>query len=321
MSTGASRSLSLIGLALVATIGLACQTTLERFEFTEVHMGVPVRMVLYASSEPQAAEAGRTAFARIRGLDAIMSDYRPDSELVRLGATAGQPAPVSEELFAVLGRALEIADSTDGAFDPTIGPLTTLWREARETSHLPDAPAMERARSLVGWRLLDLDSTARTAHLTVPGMALNLGGIAKGLILQEALATLRSQGIDRALVEAGGDLVVSNAPPGQAGWRIDVPGADAEFVALASALTNAALASSGASEQFVEIDGVRYSHVIDPATGLGLTHSLIMHVIAPDGATADALATALGIVGQEQAPEWLSAFPDVVMSASSRPPG
>jgi thiamine biosynthesis lipoprotein len=314
MSTGASRSLSLIGLCLVTSFGLACQTPPERFEFTEVHMGLPVRLVLHARGESAARDAARAGFARIRGLDAIMSDYRPDSELSRLGRTSGRPVAVSRELFAVLSRARELAEVTDGAFDPTIGPLTTLWRIAREDGRLPDAGTLERARNQVGWHLLELDRTQLTAALTVEGMSLNLGGIAKGFILDEALSTLRSLGFDRVLIEAGGDVVVGEAPPGTPGWHVEVAGADDVFTARAAALTHAALATSGASVQFIEIDGVRYSHVIDPATGLGLTHNRMVHVIAPDGATADALATAVGVMADDRIDDLQAVFPDVAVS-------
>jgi thiamine biosynthesis lipoprotein len=142
-------------------------------------------------------------------------------------------------------------------------------------------------------------------------MRLDLGGIAKGYILQEALHVLRSTGVTRALVESGGDIVVGDAPPGRAGWRIDVPGADAAFAARAATLSNAALSTSGPTAQFVQIDGVRYSHVVDPRTGVGLTNGITAHVIASDGATADALSTALTVLGPDAAGPILAGFPGV----------
>ena len=145
-------------------------------------------------------------------------------------------------------------------------------------------------------------------------MRLDLGGIAKGYVLQEALRVLDARGVPRALVEAGGDIVAGDAPPGRTGWRIDTPGADEAVTTRAAALTRAALATSGAAMQFVEIDGTRYSHIIDPRTGLGLTHHLTAHVIAGDGATADALATALSVVGAAQGPSILRRFPGALAS-------
>jgi thiamine biosynthesis lipoprotein len=145
-------------------------------------------------------------------------------------------------------------------------------------------------------------------------MRLDLGGIAKGYILQEALATLRRAGIDRALVESGGDIVVGDAPPGHDGWTIDVSAADPDFRQSASRLTNVALSTSGATAQFVEIDGVRYSHVVDPRTGLGVTNGLTAHVIAQDAATADALATALAVVGHQGLHGLSRQFPGVTLA-------
>ena len=284
------------------------------FEFTQIHMGLPVRLVLHASDRAAAESAARDAFARIADLDRMMSDYRPDSEL-RAIERSREAVRVSPELMDVLRRALDIAQATGGAFDPTLGPLVALWREARTTRRLPDSAALGTARQRTGWRQVELDAAASTVRLRVDGMRLDLGGIAKGYILQETLHILRSRGVTRALVESGGDIVVADAPPDRAGWRIDVPGADREFAARAAQLTNAALSTSGPAAQFVEIGGVRYSHVIDPRTGLGLTNSITAHVIASDGATADALSTALTVLGPEAGAPILRRFPGVDWAA------
>jgi thiamine biosynthesis lipoprotein len=301
----------LIIFGLPAVLASVAQTP-ARFEFTEVHMGLPVRIVLYAEDEPAARVAGAAAFDRIGALDTVLSDYRPDSELNGLSATSDRWVPVSDGLYAVLIQARWIARATGGAFDPTVGPLVSLWREARRVVRLPDAEALADARRNVGWPHLSFDPERQAVRLARSGMQLDLGGIAKGFVLQDALEVLRGHGVATALVEAGGDVVVGDAPPGRPGWRIDVPGADPTFAARAARLTNGALATSGGSRQFVEIDGVRYSHVVDPATGLGLTHDLVAHVIARDGATADALATALGVAGPDRTAAILSAFPDVM---------
>lgn len=285
-----------------------------RREFRELHMGVEVRIVLYAPDDERAREAARAAFARMAELEDIMSDYRPESELRRLERRPRDWVPVSEELFEVLARAVEIAEVTDGAFDPTVGPLVALWREARRIGRLPDARMLDSARALVGWRRLVLRVGGRDVLLERPGMRLDLGGIAKGYIVERALAELRKRGVSSALVEAGGDIAVGDAPPGQQGWRIDAPTADSLVQARASALTNAVIATSGPGSQFVEIEGKRYSHVVDPRTGLGLTNANYATVIAPDGALADALATALTALGPERVARLLSRYPGVTAS-------
>ena len=286
-----------------------------RVEFSEVHMGLPVRIVLYAEDDERAAEAARAAFARIAALDGIMSDYRTDSELHVVEAHAGDWVGVSPELYAVLARSIEIARASGGAFDPTVGPLVALWRDARRSLARPDAAALERARAHVGWQHVSLDAQRRAIRLARRGMRLDLGGIAKGYILQEAVRVLEQRGVTRVLVESGGDVVAGEAPPERGGWSIDVPATvDRSFRERAMSLRRAAIATSGPTAQFVEIDGIRYSHVVDPRTGFGLTNRVIARVIAPDAATADALATALTVVGQQSASELLANYPDAVVS-------
>lgn len=263
-------------------------------------MGLPVRIVLYAPTASSAARAATEAFNRIAALDAEMSDYRPDSALSAVARQAPAPVPVPADLFTVVQRALALAEETDGAFDPTVAPLVALWRESRKTGRRPDPAAVDRARQLVGWPQVELDPEHRTIRLAKAGMTLDLGGIAKGYILDAALGTLRRAGFDRALIEAGGDLVAGDAPPGRDGWTIDLPNAaqlPREFVARAASLRNAALSTSGPAMQFAAIDGVRYSHVIDPRSGSPLTSPLSAHVIHADATLADALSTAATVLG------------------------
>ncbi len=255
-------------------------------------MGMEVRIVLHAADEDTAARAATAAFATIAALDARLSDYRPDSDVRGIAGAAPEPVVVVPEVFDVVTRAVDVARATGGAFDPTIAPLVALWRTSRTSQILPSPDEVAQARALVGWSRIELDQTRVTVRLPEAGMHLDLGGIAKGFILQSALDTLRAEGVPRALLEAGGDIVVGEAPPGADGWSIAVTCAE-----QMGPLRNAALATSGATAQFVEINGTRYSHVVDPRTGLGLTDHHTVHVTAPDGATADAWATALSVLG------------------------
>ena len=165
-------------------------------------MGMPVRVVLYADTEAEARRAATAAFARVDALEQIFSDYRAGSEVSRLSARAQEWVPVSGELFALTRRAIEIARLTDGAFDPTVGPLVSLWREARRTKTLPPAATIESARARVGWPLIDLDEHRRAIRLKTEGMRLDFGGIAKGYILQDALRAAAAAGVTRPLLEA-----------------------------------------------------------------------------------------------------------------------
>lgn len=282
-------------------------------------MGVQARIVLYAP-DPAAAERGAVAaFDRIAALDAIMSDYRQDSELMRLAGRSGAgPVPVSADLFHILRRSEQLARLSGGAFDVTAGPLVQLWREARDTITLPASDALETARSRSGYALLRLDPEDSTATLANKNMRLDLGGVAKGFAADEALATLRAHGLPHAMIEFGGDIAAGDSPPyernaanspenARTGWRITEPLSGRAFH-----LTNAAISTSGDTVQFVVIDGVRYSHVLDPRTGIPLTSRIAVTVIAPEGILSDGLATTLSVLGPEAGMDLVErTWPDV----------
>ena len=192
---------------------------LVRFEFEETHMASPFHLVLYSTDEATARRASRAAFDRIEALNAVLSDYDPESELSRLSRSAGGPAvKVSADLFDVLERSKRLYERSGGAFDVTIAPVGRLWRRARRDRKLPDPARIAEARQLVGSDKMLLDPTARTVQLLKPGMKLDVGGIAKGYAAQAGLDVLRSMGIARALVGGAGDIVVGDPPPDAEGW-------------------------------------------------------------------------------------------------------
>lgn len=296
-------------LALTLVVGGGCQSwapreQLSRHEFTRPEMGLSFRIVLYADSPERAKRAADAAFARIQQLNDILSDYDSDSELSRLSMSSGQGrvVPVSADLWRVLEASQKMSARSGGAFDITVGPVVNLWRKARREKKLPDPERLAAARALVGYQNLRLDPRGRTARLEVAGMRLDLGAIAKGYAVDEALKVLRTNGVTRALVAGGGDMAAGDPPPGQKGWRIELAPLDVanpsatEFVWLA----RGGLATSGDLFQRLEIDGKRYSHIVDPHTGLGLIdHSLVV-VLARDGITADGLSTAISVLGPER---------------------
>lgn len=278
-------------------------SALRRFEAVEPHMGTLVRITVYAADERAASDAFRAAFDRIRDLDAILSDYRPDSELNRITKTAvARPVPVSADLFVVLRASQDLSEATGGAFDVTLGPVVRLWREAGKTARVPDAAALREAASRSGFRKLHLDREHRTVMFDIAGMALDVGAIGKGYAASEAIEVLGARGVRSALVAVSGDLAFSDAPPGLRGWRIGIHSDDpsAAGVPAVLELTNAAVSTSGSSEQHVDVDERRYSHVIDPSSGLGLVDDITVTVIAPHGLDADGLDTAVSILGVQR---------------------
>jgi thiamine biosynthesis lipoprotein len=275
---------------------------LERFTFQEPHMGTQFRLVLYAKDKATAEKVARAAFARVAELNRIMSDYLEDSELMQLCKKAGgEPVEVSKDLFQVLQEADRISKLSGGAFDVSIAPVVKLWRKARRTGKLPETEELKKALALVDYRQIKLHPEGRRVQLMLVGMLLDLGGIGKGYAADAFLEVLRQHGIRSALVAAGGDITVSEAPPDAKGWKVGIaplePGGGPSKYLL---LRNAAVSTSGDLFQFVEIGGKRYSHIVDPKTGLGLLGRRSVTVIAPRGASADGLDTALCILGPQR---------------------
>lgn len=285
---------------------------LRRFDFEAPLMATTFRISLYAESKDLAEKAADAAFGRIAALNAVYSDYEPNSELMKLcNGGADEPFKASEELLSLIVRGSEIARDTEGAFDLTAGNLTRLWRRSRRMRELPPEDRLQQALLATDWRAVDVDAREKTITLKKPGMLLDLGGIAKGRAADEALRILREHGIEKALVTAGGDMAVGAPPPGDDAWevklRVSTP-PDAEERLETVRVKNCGVSTSGDLYQFVEIDGVRYSHIVSPKTGLGLKERIACTVIAPDCTTSDALATAMCVMGEKKGREVAKGF-------------
>jgi FAD:protein FMN transferase len=280
------------------------QPSLARYEFTRVEMALPFRIVLFAPNSLAASNAAASAFDRIHQLNAILSDYDSDSELSRLSQSSGQDleVKVSDDLWNVLTASQEIARASEGAFDITVGPVVNLWRKARRDKKFPRADLLADARSRVGYTNIVLNERSHTAKLLHPDMRLDVGGIGKGYALDEAMKVLQAHGITRALITGAGDMAVGDAPPDKSGWRVelaplDSPDAPATQFVL---LRNCGFATSGDLFQRLEIGGKRYSHIVDPRTGIGLTDHSLVNIVARDATTADALSKVVSVLGSEK---------------------
>jgi len=286
---------------------------LSRYEASHRAMGSVFTIVLYAEDDKSARAGFEAAFRRIVELDDTLSDYDPRSELSRLSAASPteDAVPVGDDLWRVLHESKRFHDVSGGAFDVTVGPLTTLWRRARRTKELPSDEQLQKALDAVGFQHVELVEDKQAVLLKRAGMRLDLGGIAKGLAVDEALAELRQQNIDSALVNGGGDIAASAAPPGRDGWKIGVaplaPGAKPSIFLL---LEHQAVATSGDAWQYVEIAGKRYSHIVDPETGLGLSSRSSVTVVAEDCTSADALASSVSVLGPVKGLELIDSWDD-----------
>ncbi|MBU3683129.1 MAG: FAD:protein FMN transferase [Phycisphaerales bacterium] len=264
-------------------------------EYRRIVMGAECRVVV-AADEQTADRAAEAAFARLAEVEQALSDWMAGSEVRRLPVRAGEQSAVSADLAAAIAASLAWSERTDGAFDATLGALTGAWRAARRAG-TPLDPA--EARALVarcGWRHVRFDPAARTFSSAVDGLRFDFGAIGQGLGADAAMAAIRAQGVQSALVDLSGDIVAGEAPPGRRAWRV----AADDDQATTLFLRNQAVTTSGDRAQHLDAGGVRLSHVLDPATGWPVTTRVQVTAGAPTATDADALATALCVLGPER---------------------
>jgi thiamine biosynthesis lipoprotein len=271
----------------------------------ELVMGTLAKISLPAGT----AAAFEAAFAALRRVDASMSLYRPESALVRVNAHAAEHAePVDADLFACLERARALSALTDGAFDVTVLPLLRAWGAYPDLAYLPAGRI-----DAVGWGGLLLDAGARTVRFRRDGMAIDLGGIAKGFALDRARAALIAASVSRATLALGGQLVMLG-DGGTAGPRIavrDPADPDATLGVLVLDPNVSVSTSANYARDFASEGWRTHSHIFDPRTGRAVRTGLAVTVWAPDATTADALSTALLVLGPERARQMLTRAPDV----------
>lgn len=238
-------------------------------------------------------------------VDTLMSTYRPDSELSRLNRhPAGQPFPLSPETSAVLATASEVSALTGGAFDVTVGSLVGAWGfGAGRLAELPAEQTIRRLREASGWQKLRLDPERRTAVRTVPGLQCDLSAVAKGYATDRIAEAIEGLGHRNYLAEVGGEVRVAGHNPEGGPWRIGVerPDAAGRVARRILQLRDTAVATSGDYRSYREVDGHRFSHVVDPRTGRpsdsGIASATVMDASA---ARADALATAFLVLGEAE---------------------
>ncbi len=263
-------------------------------------MGSPFLIMLVTDDSLKAGALANDCYSLIDSFNRIYSDYDSTSELSRINhsVTKNQPHKLSAPLWDILQLSQKAFQQSQGSFDITIGPLSMFWRKHRKESHFPNNGEVLQQKKSVGFNKLIIDTLHHTIAFPVPGTRLDLGGIAKGYIAQKVIDFLHSRNIHSALADAGGDIVMSGAPPESDGWKIgvNIPETTDELLPRKLALHNMAVATSGDAYQYFEHNGKTYSHIIDPRSGYGITTRRNVTVIAPDGATADWLATACSIL-------------------------
>lgn len=297
-----NRYFLLVSLGLLFSYTTSAQR--RKYSFSEPKMGSPLNILFMADDPVKASSLAKECYALVDSFNKVYSDYDSSSELSGLNANAGvAPQPLSPALWDIILESRKAYRQSKGAFDITIGPLSRLWRKARKEKQFPSPAIIAGKRKLVGFSQLQIDKAKKQVGLPKPFMQLDLGGIAKGYIAQKIIDYLKQKGVTRALTDAGGDMVMSNAPDGTGGWTIgvNVPETTDDLLPRKLLLQNIAVATSGDAYQYFEHDGIKYSHIIDPRTGYGIPTQRNVTVIASNGTDADWLATACSILPIKEA--------------------
>ena len=282
-------------------------------------MGTFARVVVVAKDPATAHKCVRLALAEIKNVDELMSNYKSDSEIGRVNKNAAmEPVAVGEATFEVLQKSIEFSRLTDGAFDITVGPLVSLFRIEERTGTAPSEVMIADAKSKVGYEKLKLDEENRTVQFTVEGMRLDLGGVAKGYAVDKAIEAARQSGAFGAMVDLGGDIRCFGKPPeGKRQWLIGlqdpkaaIKGIGGGGIVLTLKVTDKAVATSGDYQQFVLVEGKRHSHIIDRESGSSAEGLSSVTIIADSAIDADALATAVSVMGAEKGLAFIEKLPN-----------
>jgi thiamine biosynthesis lipoprotein len=282
-------------------------------------MGTVCRIAAFGPPSPATAAALEAALDAIADAESLLSTWLQDTELARLNARAHRgPVAVSGELGAFLERVLAVADSTAGAFDPTVGGLVDVW-DQRGAGRIPSETELRQAQESVGFRHVRVDSGAGTVAYAVPGLWLDSGASGKGYALERAADVLRRRGVRSALLDFGGQLLAVGAPPGDDAWTVAVADPeDRRGPALILRLRDVSVATSSQWERGRQVEGRWIGHILDPRSGRPVDWQGSTTVVAPDALQADALATGLFVLGPETGQQWARGRTDLGVAFLSR---
>jgi len=277
---------------------------------TQRKMGTKVEVQIWHKDAARARELLDAAMAELDRIEAAMSTYRADSEISRVNRLAATEAvPVSQELYDLVARSLELSALSDGAFDITFDSVGQLY--SFRDGLIPGEEALQSALPALDYRLVTLDPAARTIRFAREGVRINLGGIGKGYACEQVAALLQAAGVEHALINAGGDTRLVGDRRGRP-WLVGIRDPDdAATIVSRLPLVNEAISTSGDYERyFIDDDGTRYHHILDPGTGRSASSVRSVSVIGPDATLTDALSTTLFILGTQQGLALIESIPD-----------
>ena len=286
-------------LAVSVLVSIAAHAQKTRFSFSEQKMGSPLHIIFYTQDSVNANKQARACFELIDSLNHIFSNYDSSSELTSINNNAGIAKNIASPLmWELIMQSKEAYIKSKSAYNIAMGPLTQLWRTARRLNQFPSQVQIKNKLLLCDFNKIRLNNEDHSIYLSAKGMQLDFGGIGKGYIAQKVVDYLKKEGVTASLVDAGGDIVFGDAPPNKKGWIVGVnqPEKTDDLLPEKLQLHNMSVATSGDVYQFIEHAGIKYSHIINPLTGYGVTSLRNVTVIANDGAVADWLATACSIL-------------------------
>ena len=297
----------LLGLLLAGSLLRHCSSSSQApVSHDRILMGTVVTITALAGNNDDLEGAVKAAFDEMSRIERLMSPHVEGSDLQRLDVADGD-VEVSPETAAVLQRALEISAASDGAFDPTLGGLKDLWDIEGDHPRVPSAQEIAQVLSHAGWQKISLHG--RIVHKDDPLTEVDLGGIAKGYAIDRAIETLKEHGVTLASVNAGGDIRLLGQRPDRP-WRIGIQHPRHQDALIATLeMQDGAVVTSGDYERYFEADGQRYHHLFDPHSGYPGRLCQSVTITAPDATTADALATAVFILGPKAGAALLQKFP------------
>ncbi|HHT46647.1 MAG TPA: FAD:protein FMN transferase [Firmicutes bacterium] len=304
--------LALMPLILLNILGCSGE---EKYEKTIFLMDTKVDITLFGQdmNNKQYASLADEIEEEMKQLEGVFSSHVVGSDICRINDAAGQrPVKVRPETIFVMQKALEVAEITGGAFDPTVAPLLELWGFGADNTGVPSEKEIYETMQLVNYRAVEIDEDSSTIFLPEPGMKIDLGGIAKGYIVDQGLKIAENSSASALFVNAGGDISVAGNKPSGENWRIAIQDPfDSQKLIAVLKVKEGSIATSGGYQRFFEVDGKRYHHILDPATGYPASEVASVSILAPDTITADALSTAVFVLGLDDGMELLESLDGV----------
>jgi len=307
--------------------------TINKIEISCIHL--LILFFLAACSQPQSSrtefvlggtvctitlfEQGRDSvyrdiFSRLREIENLMSMNIPSSDVSRINAAAGtEPVQVHDDVFKVIECAVYYAQLSGGAFDPSIGPLVSLWGIGSNNARVPSRAEIDNVLPLINWRDIELDHNKKSVFLKNKGMALDLGAIAKGYAADEAAAIIKKANIERAIIDLGGNILICGEKKDKSLWKVGVQdpvGDRGSYIGILQ-ITEKTVVTSGVYERFFEEGGTRYHHIFSPSVGFPVNNGLLsVTIVAHNSMNADALSTSVFVLGYEKGRELVEAIPE-----------